>query len=157
MRRRLPPAQRRLVLLTAFAAVGAVALAVVAVVVATEQPAGEQAEYQPFELGAATRVAEIVIERPVFFADPTGGDRGLAVTLLDDDLAAVHVVPPGGTRDCPVDWDAEGEQFEDCAGRAWAAEELSRFPLTVRAVDGIDKVFVDLRRTLPPVARKGRS
>lgn len=145
---RVPPAQRRLVILVGAAAIAAGIFAGVAIVLASGQPAVQPDEYEPFVVGNAARLGEIVAtEQPLFFADPTDGPRGFALALEDGDLVALHVVPPGGSRDCPVGWDAGQGRFEDCRGRPHDTHTLRRFPTTIDA-DGL--VVVDLRRLEPP-------
>lgn len=147
---RLPPAQRRLFLLSLGALVLAVAFVLVAIIVATGRPAVVEGEYRPFEVGNADRLSEaIATERPLFFADPTGGTRGFVLTLADGNFAALHVVPPRGRASCPVDWNLEEERFEDCDGRAFRPDQLSRFPVTIND-DGV--VVVDLREPRRPDA-----
>lgn len=149
---RVPPAQRRLVLLTAVAAVAAGVFVAVAVILATGEGTSTPEEYQPFRIGRADRLAEQIRDRPVFFADPTGGERGFALALHDGDFVALHVVTPGGSAECPIDWAVEDERFEDCDGRVWTPPQLARFDLRLVEEDGVDIVVVDLRRRLPPRA-----
>jgi len=146
---RIPPAQRRLVALTALVAVLAGIFVAVAVILATGQQAVAPDEYEPFRVGRADVLVDTVRDRPVFFADPTGGERGFAFTLHEGDFLALHVVPPGGSAECPVDWSVEASRFEDCEGQVHRPEELARFQ--VRVVDEGDEeiVLVDLRRRLP--------
>lgn len=144
---RIPPAQRRLVILVAAAAIAAGVFVGVVLVLASGQSAVRPGEYEPFEVGSAARLGELIAtEQPLFFADPTGGTRGFALTLDDGDFAAVHVIPPGGSRDCPIDWVTERRRFEDCKGRHWPVDELRRFRTTI---DDRGIVLVDLRALLP--------
>lgn len=145
---RVPPAQRRLVVLVAAAAVAAGIFAGVAILLASGRPAVQPGEYEPFVAGNAARLGEIVAtEQPIFYADPTGGRRGFALALEDGDFVALHVVPPGGSPDCPVDWDSEARHLKDCRGRAYEAGQLRRFPTSVND-EGV--VVVDLRRLRDP-------
>lgn len=148
---RVPREQRRLVMLSIAALALAVGFVVFALVFAAGRTPPTPAEYEPFEAGSAATLAELIAtEQPIFYPDPTGGDRGFYLTLVDGNFAAVHVVPPGGTRTCPIEWQTAEERFEDCDGAGWAPGELRRFPVAVR--DGV--VVVDLRNLrAPPSAR----
>lgn len=147
----LPPAQRRLLFLSLGALALAIAFVVLAVIFATGRPAVREGEYEPFEVGDAARLAEAIArEQPLFFADPVGGDRGFALTLDDGAFAALHVVPPGASSDCPIDWNDSAETFEDCRGRRWATDELARFPTSVED----DLVVIDLRTRRAPQASR---
>lgn len=143
---RVPPEQRRLVLLS----MAALALSIVFVVFALIFAAGRTAtpeDYEPFEAGPASFLAEsIATQAPIFYPDPTGGDRGFHLTLHEGDFTALHVVPPDGSRDCPLEWRPARERFEDCEGTVWRPDELRRFPVAIED----DVVVVDLRRTIPP-------
>lgn len=150
MLERLPPAQRRLVVLTGVAAVLAGTLVAVLVVLTAGRPAVRPGGYEPFEVGEASRVAQLAAARPLFFADPTGGSRGFALAVVEGELVALHVVPPGGSRACPIDWDSGARRFEDCRGRPWRADELRRFRVIVREEAASERVLVDLRRILDP-------
>lgn len=145
---RIPPSQRRLVILVGLAAVAAGAFAGVAIVLASGDSAVRPSEYQPFEVGNAARLGEAVAtEQPVFFADPTGGTRGFALALEDDELVALHVIPPGGSADCPIDWKPEDRRFEDCRDRVWDTHQLRRFRSSVNET-GL--FVVDLRTMEAP-------
>lgn len=147
---RIPPAQRRLVVLVAAAAVAAGVSVGVAVVLASGQPAVRPDRYEPFVTGHAARLGELIAtDQPLFFADPTGGIRGFALALEDGDFVAVHVIPPGGSADCPIDWDPTADRFEDCHGKVWATRELRRFPTRLSEDD---LVVVDIRRLDPAPA-----
>lgn len=146
---RVPPEQRRLVLLSIAALALAVGFVVFALVFAAGRTAEAPEEYEPFGAGPAARLSELIAtEQPIFFPDPTGGDRGFFLTLVDSSFTAVHVVPPGKTRSCPIEWQLGDEHFEDCDGAVWEPRELRRFPVAIR--DGI--VVVDLRQPVPPPA-----
>lgn len=155
MFRGLPPAQRRLLLLSIGALVLAVGFVVVAVLFAVGRPAVRTPEeYRPFKIEKASVLAESVARHgPAFFADPTGGERGFVVQIIDRDLVALRVIPPGHTSECPVDWKAAHQQFEDCRGTVWSPRELQRFP---SSIDDQGIFVVDLRRVLPPLEVAGR-
>lgn len=143
MLERVPPEQRRLVVLSMAAVALAVGFVVFALIFAAGRTAEVPDEYQPFEAGPAATLSELIAtQQPVFYPDPTGGDRGFFLTLVDGSFTAVHVVPPGKTRDCPVEWRVGEEHFEDCDGTVWEPTDLRRFPISIR--DGT--VVVDLRR-----------
>lgn len=147
MFRNVPPAQRRMVILSVVALALAIAFVVVAVIFAAGRPAVREGEYEPFEVGDAGALGRaIATGGPIFFPDPTGGDRGFLLAVEAGELVGLHVVPPGGSPDCPVDWNRDDEIFTDCEGRMWRSVELRRFPTTI---DDEGLVVVDLRRTLP--------
>lgn len=147
MLERVPREQRWLVLLSIAALALAIAFVALALIFAAGRTSETLEEYEPFEAGPAARLSELVAtEQPIFFPDPTGGDRGFFLTLVDGSFTAVHVVPPGKTRACPIEWQLDGEHFEDCDGTVWAPRELRRFPVAIE--DGI--VIVDLRERVPP-------
>lgn len=147
MLERVPREQRRLVLLSIAALGLAIGFVVFALIFAAGRTAETPEEYEPFEAGPAARLSELIAtEQPIFFPDPTGGDRGFFLTLVDGSLTTVHVVPPGKTRSCPIEWQLGDERFEDCDGTVWSPRELRRFPVAIR--DGT--VVVDLRERVPP-------
>lgn len=147
MTSRIPPAQRRLVLLVGAAAVAAGLFAGVAVILASGQPAVRPEQYEPFVAGnAATLGQMIATEQPLFYADPTGGTRGFALAIEDGTFVALHVVPPNGSPDCPIDWDLEAEEFRDCNDRVFETSRLRRFETEVEN----NLVVVDLRTVEPP-------
>jgi hypothetical protein len=147
---RIPPEQRFLVLLTAGLAVAAGLL--VAFVVLDSSGGDRPREYQAFEVGSGPALAEQARRQPLFFADPIGGERGFVLVLHEGSFVALHVVPPAGSADCPIDWDPEEEAFEDCEGTRYQPDQLDRFPVRVGDDDDPDAVFVDLR-TLNPAPR----
>jgi len=146
---RVPPAQRRMLILVAAAAVAAGIFVGVAILLASGRPAVRPGRYEPFVAGNAATLGQMVAtEQPIFYADPTGGTRGFAVALEDGDFVALHVVPPGGSAACPIDWDLRDKRFEDCRDTPFASEQLRRFKTEV--TDGV--VIVDLR-AIEPAAR----
>jgi hypothetical protein len=147
--RRVPPAQRPVVAGLAVAVALAIAFVAYALLRASGEPAVRAGDYQPFVVGRASALGRAVQERPVFFADPTGGTRGFVLALEDDAFAALSVVPPGHDRACPIDWDPARRRFEDCRARAWETAELARFPVVLRDQGKDSVVVVDLRRRLP--------
>ena len=145
---RVPPEHRRLLILVGAAAIAAGVFAGAAVILATGQPAVKPGRYEPFAVGNAARLGQIIAtEQPLFFADPTGGDRGFVLALDDGDFAALHVVPPGGSRACPINWEPEAARFADCRGTQYQPDQLRRFHTRVND-DGL--VVVDLRKVEEP-------
>lgn len=146
-------------LLVATAGFVLVATAFVAFLVFQTSRTERPREYRPFEVRLGPALTERIDERPVFFADPTGGDRGFVLTTHEGRLLALHVIPPGGTAACPVDWDPEAEQLVDCEGTAYEPDQLARFPVTAGpGADGADEdaVLIDLRTIEPaPAPRLG--
>lgn len=145
--------RRRGLVLTA-AAVGGLALGLV--VIATVGGERQPATYRPFFAGMkADRVADIRQDGPVLIPDPSGGDRAFYLDLEGNAVIALHVVPPGGKADCPVQYDHDERRYEDCRGGPITREALGRFTVTTRlSEDGKDEaVLVDLRRLEPPAGR----
>ena len=150
---RIPASQRRLFIVSAVAAAVAGVFAGVVLLVAAG-PQERPRHYEPFAVGQGPELADAIRhQRPLFFADPTGGSRGFVLTLEDGQFLALHVVPPGGTRACAVGWNERHRRLEDCHGRAYRSEQLARFPVIVGTRGDPDRVLVDLRRLLPAPER----
>ncbi len=68
-------------------------------------------------------------------------------------FVAYHVVPPGGSVDCLVQWDRSEKRYEDgCSGAPVDPSALARFPVLTRAINDKISVFVDVRTPAPPTA-----
>ncbi|MGH8972271.1 MAG: hypothetical protein ACRD0C_03610, partial [Acidimicrobiia bacterium] len=88
---------------------------------------------------------------PVLIPDPKGGDRTFYLDLEGDDIIALHVVPPGGSARCPVQYDHTARRYEDCDGRPVVRDTLARFEVLTRVDDEDRKtIYVDLRRLTAP-------
>ena len=147
----MAPAPSRLRgLVLAAGAVGGliVGLLVVATVTGERAPPG----YRPFPAGLkADRIQDIEDGGPVLIPDPRGGDRSFYLDLEAGEIVALHVVPPGGSARCPVQWDRDQRRYEDCDGTEVARDGLARFVVTTRVDDEDGElVFVDLRELVPP-------
>jgi hypothetical protein len=145
-----PRSRQRVFVLTG-AVVGGliIGLLVIATLTGSRQPA----TYRPFFAGMKdNRVENIREGGPVLIPDPKGGDRTFYLDLEGDKIVALHVVPPGGSAHCPVQYDHEQGRYEDCEGRPVARETLARFKVITRANDD-DKeaIFVDVRELQPPL------
>jgi hypothetical protein len=144
--RRSPP---RGLVLTA-AAVGGVIIGLL--VVATVSGERQPATYRPFFAGMQeTRAQDIREDGPILIPDPKGGDRTFYLDLEGDDIIALHVVPPGGSARCPVQYDHVERRYEDCDGRPVTRDTLARFEVITRVDDEDRKqIYVDLRRLTSP-------
>lgn len=148
MARRRPP--QRVFVLTA-ASIGGLAIGLLAI--ATLTGSRQPATYRPFFAGMKdSRVEDIREQGPVLIPDPKGGERTFYLDLDGDDIVALHVVPPGGSARCPVQFDHPQKRYEDCQGRPVARETLARFKVITRVNDDDEEaIFVDVRELQPPV------
>lgn len=149
-----------MILATAGVVVGlAVGIIVVALINGSGGSGGPQ-PYQPFFIGTSERVAKrIQSEGPECYQDPKKGDRSFCLDLdatatsgdtPERGFIALHVVPPGGTTACLVQWDRKEKRYEDCHGEAVDRNTLARFPVLTREIGGTISVFVDVRETTAP-------
>jgi hypothetical protein len=143
----------RVILATAGVVVG-LALGIIAVALINGSGGGGEPEpYQPFFVGTSERVAKrIQSDGPVCYQDPKEGDRSFCVDLDGDQFVALHVVPPGGTTACLMQWDRKEKRFEDCHGTPVDRNTLARFPVLTKEIGGKISVFVDVREAAPPPA-----
>jgi hypothetical protein len=112
---------------------------------------GEPQPYQPFFIGTSERVAKrIQSEGPECYPDLKKGDRSFCLDLDGDQFVALHVVPPGGTAACLVQWDRKEKRYEDCQGAPVDRNILARFPVLTREIGGKISVFVDVREAAAP-------
>lgn len=144
----------RVIVATAGVAMGLV-VGVVAVVVLTSGGGSsrEPERYQPFFVGTSERVTKRINEGgPECYQDPRGGERSFCVDLdAGDNFVAYHVVPPGGSTACLVEWDRAGKRYEDkCSDTPVDPATLARFPVLTREINEKVSVFVDVRTTIPP-------
>ena len=123
-------------------------------VVATLTGSRRPAAYRPFFAGMKeSRVQNIREGGPVLIPDPRGGERTFYLDLEGDEIVALHVVPPGGSGRCPVQYDHQQQRYEDCEGRPVARETLARFKVITRVnEDEKQAIFVDVRQKQPPTA-----
>jgi len=113
------PPQRVFVLTAAVLGGLIIGLLVVATLTGSRQPA----TYRPFFAGMKeSRVQNIREGGPVLIPDPKGGDRTFYLDLEGNEIVALHVVPPGGSGRCPVQYDHQQQRYEDCDGRPVARE-----------------------------------
>jgi hypothetical protein len=140
----------RVILVTAGVVLGLV-LGIVVVAVATGGGSKEPRPYQPFFVMTADRLTKQIKEDgPVCYPDPRKGDRAFCLDLDGDQFVALHVVPPGGSPDCLVQWDRKDKHYEDCHGTPTNRNTLARFPVLTREIGDKVSVFVDVRETTPP-------
>ena len=115
--------------------------------------ARQPAVYQPFPAGTEQRIAGLINkDGPVFYPDPRNGTRAFYLDLEGGKVVALHVVPPGGTAKCPVQWDRAARRYADCRDRPVDPATLSRFTVLTRPEGSQTAVFVDLRTIEPPPA-----
>jgi hypothetical protein len=151
-RRRLDRGTRTIVA-TAGVVVGlAVGIVVVAIVNAGgDGGGGEPAPYQPFFVGTSDRIEKrIKADGPECYQDPREGLGSFCLDLDGNEFIALHVVPPGGTTECLVQWDRKERRYEDCRGAAVDRTTLARFPVLTREINEKISVFVDVRTPTPP-------
>jgi hypothetical protein len=140
----------RVIVATAGVVMG-LAVGIVAVAVLNSRGGGEPPLYQPFFAGQSDKIARTVkTEGPVFYPDPRRGYHAFYLDVDGDRILALHVVPPGGTAACLVQWDRQEKRYEDCHGAPLDRSALARFPVLTRQVDEKISVFVDLRTITPP-------
>jgi len=140
----------RVILATAVVVVGLV-VGIVVVAVVRGGGSGKDAPYQPFFAGTTDRVTrQIRADGPVCYPDPRRGDRSFCLDLDGDQIVALHVVPPGGTPACLVQWSLNAKRYEDCHGTPVDRSTLARFPVLTKEIGGKVSVFVDVRTITPP-------
>jgi hypothetical protein len=141
----------RVIMATAGVVVGLAVGIVVVALIGGDGGGGEAQPYQPFFAGTSDRVAKrIRAGGPECYQDPKKGDRSFCLDLDGDQFIAVHVVPPGGTAACLVQWDRRARRYEDCHGAPVDRNSLARFAVLTREISGKISVFVDVRETAPP-------
>jgi hypothetical protein len=146
-----PPRSRQRVFVLTGAVVGGLIIGLLAV--ATLTGSRQPATYRPFFAGMKdNRVQNIREGGPVLIPDPKGGERTFYLDLEGDAIVALHVVPPGGSARCPVQYDHQQQRYEDCDGRLVARETLARFKVITRVNDDDEEaIFVDVREMQAPV------
>ena len=153
MAKRKIDAGTRVILATAAVVLGlAVGIVVIAIVNSGGGNGGEPAAYQPFFAGQSDRITrQIKKDGPVCFQDPKAGERSFCLDLVAEQFVAYHVLPPGGTADCLVQWDRTEKRYEDkCSGAPVDPAGLARFPVLTKEISGKISVFVDVREPAPP-------
>ncbi|HEV3363972.1 MAG TPA: hypothetical protein VG795_07500 [Acidimicrobiia bacterium] len=143
----------RVILATAAVVLGLV-VGIVVIAVVNSQGGDEPAPYQPFYAGTADRVTKQIKEGgPVCFPDPNEGERSFCLDLEGDQFVAYHVVQPGKTSECLVEWDRKDKRYEDkCSGTPVDPASLARFPVLTKEISDKTSVFVDVRETTPPAS-----
>ena len=143
----------RVILATAAVVMGLV-VGIVLLAVLNSQGGGEPPPYQPFFAGQSDRVTKQIKDGgPVCYQDPKEGARSFCLDLLGDQFVAYHVVPPGKTAECLVEWDRKEKRYEDkCSGAPVDPATLARFPVLTKEISGKTSVFVDVRTPTPPAA-----
>jgi hypothetical protein len=157
MAKRKVDAGMRVILATAAVVLG-LAVGIVVVAVVNSGGGGEPAAYQPFFAGQSDRLTKQIKEGgPVCIPDPNAGERSFCLDRVSDQFVAYHVLPPGGTADCLVEWDRTDKRYENkCSKAPVDPATLARFPVLTREISGKISVFVDVRETTgPPAAPAG--
>ena len=141
----------RVILATAAVVMGLV-VGIVAVAVLNSRGGGETPPYQPFFAGTSDKVTKQIKEGgPVCYQDPKEGERSFCLDLLGDQFVAYHVLAPGKTAECLVQWDRTEKRYEDkCSGAPVDPATLSRFPILTKEISGKLSVFVDVRTPTAP-------
>jgi hypothetical protein len=112
---------------------------------------GPPPPYQPFFAGQADRLGRTIkAGGPIFYPDPRKGERAFYLDADGERIIALHVVPPGGTAACLVQWDPAAKRYEDCHHTPVDRSALARFPVLTRRFGDNTSVFVDLRTITPP-------
>ena len=152
MAKRKVDAGMRVILATAAVVLGLAVGIVVIAIVNSPGDGGEAAPYQPFFAGQSDRVSrEIKKDGPICYQDPKAGERSLCLDLVNDQFVAYHVLPPGGSADCLVQWDRTEKRYENkCSGAPVDPATLARFPVLTKEISGKTSVFVDVRETTAP-------
>jgi hypothetical protein len=146
----------RVILATAAVVTGLV-VGIVVIAVLTGRGGGEPPPYQPFFAGQSDRIVRTVTaDGPVFYPDPRKGERAFYLDVDGDRIIALHVIPPGGTADCLVQWDRTQKRYEDCHHAPVDRSALARFPVLTRQIGDKTSVFVDLRTITPPEGAPAR-
>ena len=146
----------RVILATAAVVMGLV-VGIVVIAVLNGRGGGEPPPYQPFFAGQSDRIVRAVrADGPVFYPDPRKGDRAFYLDVDGDRIVALHVIPPGGTAACLVQWDRTEKRYEDCRGAPLDRSTLAHFPVLTRPIGDKTSVFVDLRTITPPEAAPSR-
>jgi hypothetical protein len=94
-------------------------------------------------VGAASAIRRTLVNGGPTFQ--TGGAGcGFWLALADNDIVAYKVKQPSG---CTLQ--LRRDHWE-CDGTTIAADQLTQYPIEIRAIDRIDAVIVDLRPPLSP-------
>ena len=143
----------RVILATAAVVMGLV-VGIVAVAVLNSRGGGETPPYQPFFAGTSDKVTRQVKEGgPVCYQDPKEGQRSFCLDLLGDEFVAYHVIAPGSTAECLVEWNRTEKRYQDrCSGAQVDPATLARFPILTKEIGGKISVFVDVRTSTAPGA-----
>jgi hypothetical protein len=144
----------RVILATAAVVLGLVVGIVVVAVLHNGGSGSTPRAYQPFFAGQSDRITKVIKDGgPVFYPDPLRGDRAFYLDLAGDQVIALHVVAPGGSPGCLVQWNRTARRYEDCHHAPVDPSALERFPVLTREIGGKVSVFVDLRTITPPPGR----
>jgi hypothetical protein len=141
----------RVILATAGVVVG-LAVGIVAVaVINAGSGGGEPQPYEPFFVGTSDRVTKQIKDGgPVCYPDLKRGERSFCLDIEGDKIIALHVVPPGGSAACLVEWNRRDKRYEDCHDAPVDRNTLAHFPVLTKEISGKLSVFVDVRETAPP-------
>jgi hypothetical protein len=121
-------------------------LVIAVLVIGLAGGARQPAIYQPFPAGTEQSITALIEQDgPVFYPDPRGGTRAFYLDLEGGRIVALHVVPPGGTARCPVQWDRKAKRYADCRHTPVDPATLPRFGVLTRPRGDQTAVFVDIR------------
>jgi hypothetical protein len=140
----------RVILATAAVVCGLV-FGIVVIALLGGRGGGEPPPYQPFFAGQSDRITRQIKDGgPVFYPDPRKGERAFYLDVDGARIIALHVIPPGGTPDCLIQWNQAAPGYEDCHHTPVDRSALARFPVLTRQIGDRTSVFVDLRTIEPP-------
>jgi len=143
----------QVILATAGVVMGLV-VGIIVIAILNSKGGGAPPPYQPFFAGQSDRVTKQIREGgPVCYQDPQEGSHSFCLDLRGDQFVAYHVVPPGGTAACLVQWNRDEKRYENkCSKAAVDPATLARFPVLTKDIGGKTSIFVDVRETTPPPA-----
>jgi hypothetical protein len=128
-------------------------LVIAVLVIGLAGGARQPSVYQPFPAGTEQSITALIKkDGPVFYPDPRNGTRAFYLDLEGGRIVALHVVPPGGTASCPVQWDLKAKRYTDCRHAPVDPATLPRFAVLTRPQGDQTAVFVDVRTVEPPPA-----
>jgi hypothetical protein len=146
----------RVILATAAVVCGLV-FGIVVIALLDGRGGGKPPLYQPFFAGQSDRITRQIRDGgPVFYPDPRKGERAFYLDIDGAGIIALHVVPPGGTSDCLIQWNQAARAYEDCHRTPVDRLALARFPVLTRQIGDKTSVFVDLRTIESPSTAPNR-
>jgi hypothetical protein len=132
----------------------ALVLVLVFVVRLVSSSGGSTLADETFDTNASVLAAQVERDGPILFPDLLGRGRDIYIQHLSPDRKegwrAFRATAPGAARNCTLRWDRASRTFSDPCDpeRTYPADGqgLEQYPA---AVQGANKLVVDLRRTAP--------